>query len=129
MNRSTHPKVVIDEGRKVAFCQCMKEVDYIRGRLGFGEEGEDKLFERIFGEDSELFASAFKKIGVDYAEFAAFIATFYLECQLRTTLSRPVDNRTLIRTGTCLMMSGTPPFGSSWTAMARGRSLPIAPGR
>ena len=71
----------------------MKEVDYIRGRLGFGEEGEDKLFERIFGEDSELFASAFKKIGVDYAEFAAFIATFYLECRLRTTLSRLVDNR------------------------------------
>mmetsp|Transcript_2631 Transcript_2631/g.5310 ORF Transcript_2631/g.5310 Transcript_2631/m.5310 type:complete len:466 (+) Transcript_2631:45-1442(+) len=91
--RSTHPKVVIDEVRKVAFDQCMKEVDYLRGRLGFEEEGEDNLFELIFGEDSELFANAFKKIGVEYAEFVAFIATFYLECRLRTTLSRLVDDR------------------------------------
>ena len=49
--------------------------------------------ERIFGEDSELFANAFKKIGVEYAEFVAFIANFYLECRLRTTLSRLVDDR------------------------------------
>ena len=107
----------------------MKEVDYIRGRLDFGEEGEDKLFERIFGEDSELFASAFKKIGVEYAEFAAFIATFYLECRLRTTPSRFVDNRDINTDRYMSLMRGTPPFGSSWTAMARGRSLPIAPGR
>ena len=45
MNRSTHPKVVIDEGRKVAFDQCMKEVDYVRGRLGFEEEGEQASLE------------------------------------------------------------------------------------
>ncbi|EJK69735.1 hypothetical protein THAOC_08976, partial [Thalassiosira oceanica] len=57
------------------------------------DKGEDNLFERIFGEDSELFANAFKKIGVEYAEFVAFIATFYLECRLRTTLSRLVDDR------------------------------------
>ena len=92
MNGTAHPKVVIDQGREVTFRQCMMEVDYLRRKIGFGEEGEDALFERMFGEDSELF-SAFKKIGVDYDEFVAFIATFYLECRLRTTLSCLVDDR------------------------------------
>ena len=40
-----------------------------------------------------MFVASFKKIGVDYAEFVAFIATFFLECRLRTTLSRLVDDR------------------------------------
>jgi len=93
MSKTTHPRVVVDEGRKVAFQQCMKEVDYVRGIIGFGEEGEDALFARLFGEESELFVASFKKIGVDYAEFVAFIATFFLECRLRTTLSRLVDDR------------------------------------
>ncbi|EJK54278.1 hypothetical protein THAOC_26114, partial [Thalassiosira oceanica] len=74
----------------------MKEVDYLRGRLGFEEEGEDNLFELIFGGG----------FGV-----------------VRQRLQE--DWRTSIRTGTCLM-SGTPQFGRRWTATARDTTLPIA---
>ena len=89
---SAHPKIGFNEGRNTAWAQCQKEANFFRQKLGIKGKGPNKMFKKMFGEDSELYAKI-KKIGVkSFEEYSKFLATFFFECRFSVTYERMVND-------------------------------------
>lgn len=86
VDNSKHPILSFNLGKEEAWDQTKQEVEFIRERYGVRQDATLKIFEELFDEDSKLF-DAWKDItgNKSLADFSLFMATFFLECRLKTT--------------------------------------------
>ena len=89
---SLHPKITFDAGKKTAWEQAKKEVEFLRNKLGHKSAGVDKAFDFLFGESSELFGKFKSKFGIGFYQYSLFMATFLYECKYSVVYSKLVND-------------------------------------
>ena len=57
-----------------------------------GEIGREKIATLLLGPDSPVYRVFFDVLGLDFAMFSHFMATFYLPCQMSCNLTKLVED-------------------------------------
>lgn len=93
VDTTIHPKISLNGGKDEAWEQVKKEASFVCDKFGVRQDATQKIFEELFGEDSKLFA-AWKEVAGSrsLSQFSAFLATFFLECRLKTTYQDLYDD-------------------------------------
>ena len=93
VDTTIHPKISLNGGKDEAWKQVKKEASFVRDRFGVRRDATQNIFEYLFGENSELFAAWREVTGSrSFSQFSAFLATFFLECRLKTTYQDLYDD-------------------------------------
>lgn len=94
VNTSEHPNLGFNRGKDDAWSQIKQEVEFVRERYGVKGKATQKLFSDVFGEESKLFdAWKVTTSNKSLSDFSTFLATFFLECRLKTTYQDIHDDK------------------------------------
>jgi len=97
---SVQPGITVDKARTDLYIQFKKEFDAIRGMLAAlpgeagvgGEIGQEKIATLLLGPDSPVYRVFYDVLGLDFAMFSHFMATFYLTCRMSCNLTKLVED-------------------------------------
>ena len=87
---SIQPGITVDKARTDLYIQFKKEFNAIRGMIAAlpgeggvgGEIGQEKIATLLLWPDSPVYRVFFDVLGLDFAMFSHFMATFILTCRM-----------------------------------------------